>query len=141
MRSWAAIILAVSVNLAASLLWLPGAAAATPRLVLSCGAPLGAEGLVTCRLSGQAFRPHEVVQIVYRVQVDRGATPAHPEPPPGPRHHTSVYYRQTRTDGQGVFRRPPFRFALGTTGYAFRLTVVVTGQYGDQARTGEVGIA
>lgn len=125
-----AIILVMSFALASSPLRLSPVLAASPRIVLTCGAPVGPNGLVTCRLAGQGFHPHEAVQIVYRVQA--GANPTF--------HQTSVYHRQTRTDGQGAFRRPLFRFALGPWG-SFRLTVMVTGQQGDRAGGTAVGIA
>ena len=101
-----AIILVMSFALASSPLRLSPVLAASPRIVLTCGAPVGPNGLVTCRLAGQGFHPHEAVQIVYRVQA--GANPTF--------HQTSVYHRQTRTEGEGEVRRQSVRVAIGHGG-------------------------
>ena len=97
-------------------------AASMPRLSFLCGAPSSA-AVVTCRLSGKGFYPHERVRIAYHVDVSMASG----------RHVRAVYHRTTITDGRGSFTRPVFRLRVDSHVLIYTTTVVVTGLRGDQA--------
>ena len=97
-------------------------AASMPRLSFLCGAPSSA-AVVTCRLSGKGFYPHERVRIAYHVDVSMASG----------RHFRVVYHRTTTTDGRGSFTRPAFWLHVDPRVLIYKTTVVVTGLRGDQA--------
>ena len=97
-------------------------AASMPRLSFLCGAPSSA-AVVTCRLSGKGFYPHERVRIAYRADISLASG----------RHVRSVYHRTAITDGRGSFTRPVFRLRVDSHVLIYTTTVVVTGLRGDQA--------
>jgi hypothetical protein len=94
------------------------AQAASPTLVLSCGAPINA--MVTCNLAGHRFHARERVTISYRVAVHPGKT--------------KVYRRHAQTDAHGSFSRPPISFSGGNNGlFNYRIKATVNGNKGDRA--------
>ena len=97
-------------------------AASMPRLSFLCGAPSSA-AVVTCRLSGKGFYPHERVRIAYRADISLASG----------RHVRSVYHRTAITDGRGSFTRPVFWLRVDPRVLIYTTTVVVTGLRGDQA--------
>ena len=97
-------------------------AATMPRLWFPCGAPASA-AVVTCRLSGKGFYPHERVRIAYHVDISMASG----------RHVRPVYHRTTTTDGRGSFTRPVFWLRVDPRVLIYKTTVVVTGLRGDQA--------
>ena len=97
-------------------------AASMPRLSFPCGTPSSA-AVVTCRLSGKGFYPHEWVRIAYRVDVSLASG----------WHVRTVYQRRTITDGRGSFTRPVFWLRVDPRILIYKTTVVVTGLRGDQA--------
>jgi hypothetical protein len=101
-------------------------ASSWPLLTLPCGVPLHA--VVTCRLAGYGFKPHEQVAISYRVSI--GTTHG---------KDTTVYHRSAQTDAQGSFTRPAFWFRVDPRVLSYQLTVVATGAAGDHAMTGAAG--
>jgi hypothetical protein len=102
---------------------LHGASAASmPHLSFPCGAPSSA-AVVTCRLSGKGFYPHERVRIAYRVDISLTSG----------RHVRAVYRRTTITDGRGSLTRPVFRLRVDPRVLIYTTTVVVTGLRGNYA--------
>ena len=97
-------------------------AASMPRLSFPCGVP-SSTAVVTCRLSGKGFYPHERLGIAYRVDINLASG----------RHVRTVYHRTTITDGRGSFTRPVFRLRVDPGVLIYTTTVVVTGRRGDQA--------
>jgi hypothetical protein len=97
-------------------------AASMPHLSFPCGTPSSA-AVVTCRLSGKGFYPHERVRIAYRVDISLASG----------RHVRAVYHRTTITDGRGSLTRPVFRLRVDPGVLIYTTTVVVTGLRGDQA--------
>ena len=97
-------------------------AASMPRLSFPCGVP-SSTAVVTCRLSGKGFYPHEWVRITYRADISLASG----------RHVRTVYHRTTITDGRGSFTRPVFRLRVDSHVLIYTTTVVVTGLRGDQA--------
>ena len=97
-------------------------AASMPRLSFPCGVP-SSTAVVTCRLSGKGFYPHERVRIAYRVDISLASG----------RRVRTVYHRTTITDRRGSFTRPVFWLRVDPRVLIYTTTVVVTGRRGDQA--------
>jgi hypothetical protein len=97
-------------------------AASMPRLSFPCSGPSSA-AVVTCRLSGKGFYPHERVRIAYRVDISLASG----------RHVRTVYHHTTITDGRGSFTRPVLWLRVDPHVLIYTTTAVVTGLRGDQA--------
>jgi hypothetical protein len=118
------------------------AAAPAPRLTLPCSAipPSAAHPVVTCRLTGQGFAPHETLAITYRVEIQWMQ---------GMRNHNHkqiiTQRRHAVTDGHGNFRRPPFSFEVPSGGdmrvWKVGVYVQIHGERGDHAATSTIGVA
>lgn len=93
-----------------------------PRLELSCSTPT-ANLVVACQLQGQNMAPHEPVLLYFRTWTG----------PIQGIYTVNQRIRTIHTDRRGFFSRPKFHLQLDQRYPAYRVTVDVTGNRGEEA--------